>query len=205
MPNATNTPAVSEIVIVRNEKAGQLLLDAGKAYASVLDLTRDAAKLAVEGFNPMGLKLAEQVEKVAALYAEDFAKVDHNVKAIFKDCVTLLLAPNEAVSLERKIDGVKTEVHTTADKAVDMAKHTLREAAKQVREANGMGRQGAGGRKPSTPTTAPVQVTDDGEAAFAAWLSNLPVYWNDGKRAKRIVDGFKELGIKLQIDKTSTK
>jgi hypothetical protein len=135
-------------------------------------------------------------------YADDIVKVDHNVKAIFKDCLLLCLAPDTSISLDGKVDGKKVDVQTTAKAAVDMSKHNLREAAKQVREANGMARATGGGRKPAQPVTAPEQVTADSEElAFAAWLANVPVYAMDIKKAARVKAAFEDLGIAFKIIK----
>jgi hypothetical protein len=103
------------------------------------------------------------------------------------------------VSLEIIQGGKKVEVHKTALEAVDMPKHAMKEAAKQVREENGMGRKEGAGRKPVQPTTAPAQATpEDKDVAFSAWLANLPVYLKDVETAKQITGKLNELGLKLQ-------
>lgn len=189
-------------VIARNAVVCQLIADAGIAQASVYELARSAARAAVEGFEPGDMTLAQQVESIAAAYAEDFAKVDHNVRAIFKDCATLLLAKDAPVSLEVKKDGKSADLHTTAKDAAAMPKHAMREAAKQVREQNGMARKTGGGRKPQTPTAAPEQIVpQDTEAAFAAWLTNLPVYLHGPDTGKRVVAKLKEMGYTLTLKK----
>lgn len=188
------------ITVVRNEEAGKEIQSAGKAFNSVLDHTRAAAKAIADTMLTVEGKLEDRVAAVFTAYADDLGKVDHNVKAIFKDCLLLCLAPDTSISLDGKVDGKKVDVQTTAKAAVDMSKHNLREAAKQVREANGMARATGGGRKPAQPTTAPEQVTADSEEqAFAAWLANVPVYAMDVKRAPRVKAAFEDLGIMFKI------
>jgi len=166
----------------------------------VLAKCQYAAKLAAT--NPVGLKLAEKLDNVMVLYKADLDKAGHNVKALFKDALTLCLAPTTPVSLEIIKGGKKVELHTTAEAAASMPKHTMQAAAKLVREENGMGRKEGGGRKPVTPTTAPAQATPDTEAAaFAAWLDNLTVYLKDTVTAKQITGKLAELGLKLQKTK----
>jgi hypothetical protein len=146
--------------------------------------------------------LAARIDAVYAAYADDLKSVDHNVKAIFKDCLLLCLAPDTTISLEGKVDGKKVDVQTTAKSAVDMSKHNLKEAAKQVREANDMARATGGGRKPAQPVTAPPQVTaDTEELAFAAWLANIPVYAKDKTRATRVQAAFEDIGITFKLAK----
>jgi hypothetical protein len=195
----TNSVAVA---VARNETVVVAIDKANAAMKSVLSYTRSAAKAAAEPVLAMSGSLPDRVAATLLAYAEDLAKVDHNIKAIFTDCLWLLLAPATAISIEGEVDGKKADVQTTAEKAVDMSKHKMRAAAKQVREAAGVSRESGGGRKPAQPVTAPEQVTaDTEELAFAAWLSNVPVYAGDKTKAPRIVAAFEDIGITFKIVK----
>jgi hypothetical protein len=190
------------VTVVRLETAGKEIQAAGKAFGTMLDHTRAAAKAIADSMLNVTGTLAARVDAVYAAYADDLKSVDHNVKAIFKDCLLLCLAPDTSISLDGKVDGKKVEVQTTAKSAVDMSKHNLKEAAKQVREANDMARAAGGGRKPATPTVAPPQVTaDTEELAFAAWLANVPVYAGDKTRATRVQAAFEDIGITFKLAK----
>ncbi len=191
------TTATAQALVLRSDLVSTAILEAGEAMGTVLAKCQYAAKLAAT--NPVGLKLADKLESVMALYKEDLDKAGHNVKALFKDALTLCLAPATPVSLEIIQGGKKVEVHKTALEAVDMPKHAMKEAAKQVREENGMGRKEGAGRKPVQPTTAPAQATpEDKDVAFSAWLANLPIYLKDVETAKQITGKLNELGLKLQ-------
>lgn len=188
-----------QTLVLRSDVVSAAILEAGEAMGTVLAKCQYAAKLAATSANPTGLKLKERLESIMAIYKEDLDKAGHNVKALFKDAVTLCLAPATPVSLEVIKGGKKVELHTTALEAADMAKHTMQAAAKLVREENGMARATGGGRKPTTPTVAPAQATPEAkDAAFSAWLANLPVYLKDVETAKQITGKLNELGLKLQ-------
>jgi hypothetical protein len=192
------------INVVRSTEVIKAIQDAGKYAASMYKAAVSAADLASAGLPSEGT-LAERIDAIMTAYAAELSEAGHNVKAIFKDALTLFAAPDTAISLDGKKDGKKVEIQTTAKEAAGMAKHTMREAAKQVREDNGMSRKAGGGRKPNQPTTAPDQAANDGtpeEQAFAAWLSNLPVYFDNPMKALAITNAFKELGYKIQLIKT---
>lgn len=189
------------ISIVRNTEVIVSIKKAADAAGSMFKHSVAAAKLAAE--NPPAGELATVLDAIVAEYAAELANAGHNVKAIFKDALILALKPETAISFTEKKDGQDVETHTTADKAINMAKHAMRDAAKQVREENGMARKTGGGRKPATPATIPAQVTDasNEDLAFAAFLHNLPVYFNDPAKALKITGALKEMGLKLQIIK----
>ena len=137
-------------------------------------------------------------------YRDEFADAGHNVKAIFKDALWIHASPTTAVSLEKRVDGEKVDVHIEAKDAINMSKHAMRETAKQVREAHGAGRVAGAGRKPLTPDTKPTPVQhtgNDPELAFAAWLHNLEVYLGEPKYAPQITGKLKELGFTLRVIK----
>ena len=95
-----------------------------------------------------------------SLYAEDFQS-NQNLSAWFGDVATLSLLGNAPISFEvkRTVAGKpeKQEMHTTAAEAVTLSKHDLKAAASAAREGAGIGRESGGGRKPTTPTSAPPQ------------------------------------------------
>ena len=96
--------------------------------------------------------VGEAVREVRTNYSEYFAG-DHNLQAVFTDFLTLHYAADTAVSFERKRGKNEVEeVHTTAEQAIELSKHEMRKAAKEVREAEGEGRKSGGGRTPRTPT-----------------------------------------------------
>lgn len=95
--------------------------------------------------------VGEAVREVRTNYSEYFAG-DHNLQAVFTDFLTLHYAADTAVSFERKRGKEVEEVHTTAEQAIELSKHEMRKAAKEVREAEGEGRKSGGGRTPRTPT-----------------------------------------------------
>lgn len=128
------------------------------AQGTVLAACKEAAKQASVQFDKShGIK--EKIENIMDLYKDELA-ADHNVRALFKDALTLFAAADTPVSVEVKRRGEDAEeLHTTAQDAVSLPKHQMREAAKQVREANGMARATGGGRKPKQPESAPKQVS----------------------------------------------
>lgn len=183
----------------RDPKAGALIVKAGKAAASMLQCCKEAAAVAASQLNP-AQPIGERIDAVCALYAEDFKAAGHNVRALFKDALTLLAAGQTPVTVTTTgKDGKKAETHTTAAAAVAMPKHAMRDAAKQVREANGLARKAGAGRKAATAkNTATVAATVEGVEAFAAWLDNLEEYLTDATYKPRIVARLIEAGYRLE-------
>lgn len=136
------------------------LLSATDADNTVLQACKDAAGLAAKQLDAE-LPLKERIEAVVLCYTDVYNN-NPNVKALFKDALTLLACAQTPISIEKK-DG---ELHTVAEKALEFNKHDMREAAKQVREANGMARKAGGGRKPRQPE-AKAQVTPAKLSDFA--------------------------------------
>ena len=125
-----------------------LILAAGKAAGTMYSKTLEAAKLAkleLDGTKPM----AERIAAVMTAHADAFKTAGHNVKAIFSDAITLHACAGDQVT----INGPKSSTQTmSASKAVEtLAKNPMREAAKQVRSAHGMGRK----TTPKVVTSAP--------------------------------------------------
>ena len=187
--NATTTTAVT--LGHRDPAAGALILKAGKAAASMLQCCKEAAAVAAAQLNP-AQPMGERIDSVCALYSDDFKTAGHNVRALFKDALTLLAAAQTPVTVDTVgKDGKKVETHTTAAAAVSMPKHAMRDAAKQVREAHGLARKSGGGRKAAAPAPAPTAEDVD---QFSHWLDNLEEYFTDSVYHPRIVARLIEMG-----------
>lgn len=193
--------APAAIVATRSAQVGTLINEAGQAAASMLQKCKDAAKLAaaqLDAKKPLAARIAE----VVALYADDFKAAGHNVKSLFTDALTLHAA--EAAPVMVSVigkDGKKQDEATTAAKAVELSKHNMRDAAKQVREQNGLGRKAGAGRKPAAKPAASLPAAPDVKTeadAFSAWLDNLDEYLKDAVYHPRIVARLIESGFVLQ-------
>jgi hypothetical protein len=147
-----------------------------KASGSMLQACKEAAKAAARQLDA-NLPLSERINKVMLCY-KDVIGGDNNVRANFKDGLTLLACAQAPVTIEVKGE----EVHTTAEKALDLPKHAMKAAAKAVRDDNGIGRA-TQKREPKTPVAkAPAATPVDqmmriiasnieaGEVAFIAKL-----------------------------------
>lgn len=186
---AATAPA---IVGSRDDKAAALILKAGKAAASMLTLCKEAAAIAAKQLNPAA-EVPARIGAVVALYAADFAEAGHNVKSLFVDALVLHACAQTPVTVTGMVDGKKTEIHTTAAAAVTMPKHAMKDAAKQAREANGMGRKTGAGAKPKA-AAAPAAVTMSEVDGFSQWLNNLEPYFSDAVFHGKIVARMIELG-----------
>lgn len=189
----------STIIGSRDAAVGTLIGKAAKAAGTMLQCCKDAAEKASTQLNPE-TPIKQRIADVVGLYADDFKTAGHNVRSLFVDALTLLAADQTPVTVDViSKDGKKEEKHITAADAVDMPKHAMRDAAKQVREANGMGRKTAPKQvtpKATTPkaTPAPDMVDVD---AFSAWLDNLPEYLSDAVYHPKIVARLIEAGYTL--------
>lgn len=198
MAKATTTTkaikAADAIVGHRDAAVGAEITKAGRAASSMLEHCKKAAQLAAAQLNP-AQPFAERVAAVVSLYAADFTKAGHNVKALFVDALTLLAAGTEAVTVATG----KGEIHTTATEAVKASKNVMKAAATEVRRAHGIGRKAGGGRKPAAKAEAAEQAV--GLAAdvdkFSAWLDALPDYLTDALYHQRIVGALIEAGYTL--------
>ena len=208
MTAATSTPAA--IVGHRDPAAGALILKAGKAAASMFAACKEAATIAAAQLNP-ALPMAERIETVMALYAADFTAAGHNVKALFKDALTLHACGQTPVTVTvTDKAGKKVEQHVTAAQAVDMPKHALKDAVKQAREAHGLGRKSGGGRKPAAkmpaaPAAPDMTVTATEIDGFSAWLENLEAYITDVVFHQKIVARAIECGFVITKATKGTK
>jgi hypothetical protein len=96
-------------------------------------------------------------------------------------------------------DGKKVDTPSTAAEAVNMPKHAMKDAAKQVREVHGIGRKTGGGRKATaakTTTAAPAapDMVKTETDKFSAWLDDMDVYLSDAVFHPRIVAHMITLG-----------
>lgn len=185
---ANTSPA---IVAHRDTATAALILKAGKAAASMLQLCKEAGKAASAQLNP-ATPIGQRIADVVALYADDFKTAGHNVKALFVDALTLHAAAQTPVTVSAIVDGKKADVHVTAAEAAAMPKHAMREAAKQVRESIGTARKTSTKTKTTKmPAAAPapdmVTVTAGEIDGFSQWLANLDAYFTDAVFHQKIV------------------
>jgi hypothetical protein len=194
--------ATTPATIARDAAIGTLINQAGQAAASMLALCKDAASKAAAQLDP-AKPMGERIATVVALYADDFKAAGHNVKALFSDALTLHAAAQTPVSVKAiGTDGKQTDQHIKAADAVNMPKHAMRDAAKQVREAHNIGRKAGGGRKAAAPVNSGAApdpaVTATEVDAFNAWLDNTEAYINDAVYHPRIVARLIEIGYRLE-------
>jgi len=193
---ATQTPAA--IVAHRDTATAALILKAGKAAASMLQLCKEAGKAAAAQLNP-ATPIGQRIADVVALYADDFKTAGHNVKALFVDALTLHAAAQTPVTVKTIVNGKAQDMHLTAGAAAGLPKHAMREAAKQVREAIGTARK-VSPKKPAAakmPAAAPapdMTVTATEIDGFSAWLANLDAYLTDAIFHQKIVARAIECG-----------
>ena len=126
------------------------LTTACNATRTMLQACKEAAKMAARQLDT-NLPIDQRIQKVMLCY-KDVIGGDNNVRSNFKDGLTLLAADQTPVTVMVK----NVEVHTTAGEALDLPKHVMKDAAKQVRESIGTGRATAK-RAPKLPVAkAPV-------------------------------------------------
>ena len=192
---ATQTPAA--IVAHRDTATAALILKAGKAAASMLELCKQAGKAAAAQLNP-ATPIGQRIADVVALYADDFKTAGHNVKALFVDALTLHAAAQTPVTVSAIVDGKKADVHVTAEAAAAMPKHAMREAAKQVREAIGTARKVSAkkpaAKMPAAPAAPDMTVTAGEIDGFTQWLENFDAYFTDAIYHQKIVARAIECG-----------
>ena len=173
----------------RDQKVASLIAGAGKAAATMLQKCKEAAQVASAQLDP-AKPMAARIDDVVALYTDDFKAAGHNVRALFKDALTLHAASTAPVVVRAKGKDDKMEdVPMTAVDALATSKHSMRDAASQVREANGMGRTRtakAATKKADTAPNTPAPTASDVDQ-FSAWLDSMPAYLNDAVYNPRIV------------------
>jgi hypothetical protein len=188
----TATTKTETATLARDAAVVKCLIAANRAGKTLLDQTREAAKLAALQLD-QGLPLKERIAAVMSAYSPELGQ-NINVRSLFSDTLTLLACAQAPVSVKVHAAGAKpVDEHTTAEKAVDMPKHAIRDAAKQVREQVGLGRKAGGGAKPKTAKAivnaanaeaAPDMLHID---AFSNWLDMLPEYLQDSVYHGKVV------------------
>ena len=173
----------------RNQQVASLIAGAGKAAATMLQKCKEAAQVASVQLDP-AKPMAARIDDVVALYTDDFKAAGHNVRALFKDALTLHAASTAPVVVRAKGKDDKMEdVPMTAVDALATSKHAMRDAASQIREQNGMGRtrtKTATVKKPDTTPNTPATSASDVDQ-FSAWLDSMPAYLSDAVYNPRIV------------------
>jgi hypothetical protein len=187
---APAAPAAPAIVAHRDEATAALILKAGKAAASMLQLCKEAGKAASAQLNPV-TPIGQRIADVVALYADDFKSAGHNVKSLFVDALTLHAAAQTPVTVKTIVNGKAQDMHITAGAAAGLAKHAMRDAAKQVREAIGTARKTSTKTKttkmPAAPAAPDMTVTAGEIDGFSAWLENFDAYFTDAIFHQKIV------------------
>lgn len=177
---------------------------AGKAANSMLNATREAAVAAAKQLD-FTLSIKDRIDAIMLCYGKALTGAGANVRAIFKDIITLEAAGTCPVSVEViGKGGKKTEAQITAAEAVDLPKHAMRAAAQEVRQVHNMNRAKGGGRKPAAKAEMPKDVPaapdmepTDAEA-FEAWIDLLEDYVTDAVYNPQIVAALAELGYELK-------
>ena len=170
---------------------------AAKAATNMLMFCRQAADMAAAQLD-MTEEAKSRVQTVVTIYNPAFVGVDANVKQNFVAFLTLHAFPEAPVTMTKKVDDEKIDVHATAAEilAKPISKHTLRDVAKQVREHAGTARKTGGGAKPTAAVNTAPQASD--MDAFSAWLDNLEEYLSDsvyhGKVVARLIEAGYTLG-----------
>ena len=195
MAKATKTIAATRIAAV-----GTLINEAAQAGNTMLAKCKEAAAQAAKQLDHKK-PIAARIADVVALYADDFKAAGHNIKSLFTDALTLHAAAAAPVMVQViGKDGKKQDEATTAAAALESSKHNMRDAAKQVREQNGMARKAGAGRKAAAKPAATLPAAPDMKTeadAFSAWLDNLPEYLNDAVYHPKIVARLIENGYTL--------
>lgn len=187
--------AATVTVATRDAAIGTLINEAGQAAQSMLAKCKEAAAKAAGQLDP-AKPMGDRIAGVVALYAADFTAAGHNVKALFVDALTLHAGSTCHVMVNTiGKDGKKVDTPVTAAEAVNMPKHAMKDAAKQVRETHGIGRKAGGGSKPKAAKTpaAPDMVKTETDK-FSAWLDDMDVYFKDAVFHPRIVAHMITLG-----------
>ena len=162
---AIEKTAVVKTEIKPSNEVVQHITKARKASATMLASCKAAAKAAARQLD-VNLPLRDRIEVVMFCYREAIDG-DANVRANFKDALTLLACAEAPISIEVRGE----EIQTTGAEAVELSKHKMKAAAKAIREDNGMGRKAGGGRKAKSE-----------EAENASRLSSVPLNTGEAQR-----------------------
>jgi hypothetical protein len=190
-PAATET---ATLVALPEVVAG--IKKAERAAGTMLSETREAARKASEQLNHK-VPIDQRIAEVMACYETTLKGVNHNIRAIFKDVITLRAAESCPVSVDViGKDGKKVEAHIAAAEAVDLPKHALRAAAQEVREVHGLGRKKGAGRKAEAPKDVPAapDVARGDEDSFQHVLAELDNFLTDSVYLDRIKAHLAEKG-----------
>ena len=191
---AAVAPAAAPAELSAIPEVVSALKAANTGAGTLVRKAKEAAKLAAGQLDPAEKNLDARVKAVIKAYAADLARMDPNVKAVFSNALLLLAAGETPISITSKEKGVEVEKHLTAGKCLDLSKHDMAKAAKQARDAHGIGRASGAGR----PTKAPAAPKQDSEQmAFAAWLDNLAPMLDNPMRERKVLAKLKELGYKV--------
>lgn len=204
----TTTTTAAAVIGHRDPKAGALILKAGKAAATMLQSCKEAAQVAAAQLNP-ATPIGQRISDVVSLYSADFTAAGHNVRALFVDALTLHAAAQTPVTVSAIVDGKKQDVHVTAADAVQMPKHAMRDAAKQVREAIGTARKSTAkkpaAKMPAAPAAPDMTVTASEIDGFSQWLENFEAYFTDAIFHQKIVARAIECGYVISKATKGTK
>lgn len=206
---AAQAPAPAAIVAHRDEATAALILKAGKAAASMLQLCKEAGKAAAAQLNPL-TPMGQRIADVVSLYADDFKTAGHNVKSLFVDALTLHAASQTPVTVKTIVNGKAQDMHITAGAAAGLPKHAMRDAAKQVRESIGTARRTStrakpAAKMPAAPAAPDMTVTAKEIDGFSAWLENLDAYLTDVIFHQKIVARAIECGFVITKATKGTK
>lgn len=161
--SATFSPEGVDTPVTHKCAVDILILAAGKAAGTMYSKAKEAAKEAAKELDAT-LPLGERLALVMTAHAAAFKTAGHNVKAIFSDALTLYACPSDDVTVPAP--DKKSSAISTASHAVDLSKHVMRAAAKEVRDCHGLGRKTA-------PKAEKVVSPANVEADFAGLLLNI--------------------------------
>jgi len=187
------TPAAKQSP--RHGEVEALLTEAGQFASSMMTKIRTAAKIASETFvADAGVK--DNVENAMAEYAKVLRDIDdHNVKANFNSALWVLAAELQRIQVSvpqpHKPGTARVEKSVPAGEVINMSKHVLRDAAKQVREQVGAARApGAGRPAAQAPAAVPA-------AAQPTFFDQLEERLSDPGDFARIVAAIEKRGYRV--------
>lgn len=188
----TPAPALAAAPVVVNP-IDQLIHEAGIAGGTMVDKTREAAKLAAAELDASIADVAARIKAVVDKHSIAFTKCGtnaHNIKALFSDTLWLLAVPAATVENQIKVAGApkgqKTIEQVAAVDAVELSKDKIRECAKQVREQTGNSTARTG-RTPAQTTTVVSTAKQAETSSVNTWFDTLAVKIADPGEFAKIV------------------
>jgi hypothetical protein len=157
-----------------------LLKLAAETQKSVYDSLRKAAAICAP-FMSAHLSANDKVKQIMAMCATTLNEInDDNVRSTFASCLFPYAAPTTLVEIPAptpNADGSKGVLVVPAIQAVTASKTVATNVAKQIRDAEGVGRAAGAGRPatvaaPVVPVAAPV-VQPLGDKIAATWFDEL--------------------------------